>query len=146
MHYFTRRKKIIGFTLIELMVVVVVVLIIAKIGTAAYQKYVVRARFSEVINAVNPYKKAIELCAMNMRDLTVCVSGVNDVPDILYPTTGWVYRVGAGLGGGIIRSTAVSTGGLQGAAYAIRPTYSTTGGVSWKVDTTYSTCIAAGLC
>jgi type II secretory pathway pseudopilin PulG len=128
------------------MVVIVIVLVVAKIGAAAYQKYVVRARFSEVINAVNPYKKAIEECAMNTGDLNVCVSGINNIPAILYPTTGWVYRVGAGLGSGVVRSTAVSTGGLQGAAYAIRPTYSTTGGVTWKIDTALSTCISAGLC
>ena len=52
-----------GFTLIELMIVVAIVAILAAIALPAYQSYTTKARFTEVVSAVGPYKTAIEVCA-----------------------------------------------------------------------------------
>ena len=51
-----------GFTLIELMIVVAIVAILAVIALPAYQSYVQRARFTEVIAATGPAKTAIDIC------------------------------------------------------------------------------------
>jgi type IV pilus assembly protein PilA len=61
-----------GFTLIELMIVVAIVGILAAVALPAYQGYIKRGTYVEVLAQVNPVKTAISECFANENDLAKC--------------------------------------------------------------------------
>ena len=135
-----------GFTLIELMIVVAIIGILAAVAIPAYSDYTKKAKFTEVVQATQAVKTAVEICATELNDLTGCAAGSNGIPATIGASGGGVaagkyvaYVTTADEG--IITAQAIpaidgSTAGT-GATIVLTPVYSSTTGVKW---TTSGTC------
>ena len=149
-------KKQSGFTLIELMIVVAIVAILAAIALPAYQSYTQKARFTEVISAVGPYKSAMEICMQSQPAVVktgavpaACTTMGNGlIPKAPTVNTGNVASVAITPATGMITVTALNIADSTGTAYiyAIVPTLAADGKATWAIDETTSTCDTAGLC
>ena len=73
------RSKKSGFTLIELMIVVAIIGILAAIAIPAFQNYVKKAAYTEVVTAMGPYKLNVEQCYLELGTLTGCTASSNGV-------------------------------------------------------------------
>lgn len=76
-----------GFTLVELMIVVIIVALLAAIGLPTYQQYTQKAAMTDLLQSMLSYKSAVELCALELGAspgagvAKECLQGKNGIPD-----------------------------------------------------------------
>ena len=70
-----------GFTLIELMIVVVIIGILAAIAVPAYQKYQVRTKWASNISDIEGVKNAIRICMITTANQGALCDTLSDLQD-----------------------------------------------------------------
>lgn len=130
-----RTRTAIGFSLIELMIVVAIIGILTVVAMPSYQLYLQRAHFSEVISATAPYKLAVALALQQGMTINDLATGKNGIPPEPEPTQNLANLAVAN---GIITAKATPLGG--NATFVLSP--NATGNI-WSVS---GSCLNAGLC
>ncbi len=135
-----------GFTLIELLIVVAIIGILAAIAVPQYQSYTNKAKFTEVVNAVAPFKLGVEGCVQQQGiaagvAITGCAASSNGVPTAVASNAAGFLDSLTVSAAGVIQATSDQLGGTA-YTYILTPTVRSTG-VTW--DKTGS-CATAGIC
>ena len=135
------KKNMQGFTLIELMIVVAIIAILAAIALPAYQDYVEKARFAEVLSIGESYKLAVGLCYQDQDPtLAACDAGSSGIPAAAAATD--ALAAGMTVADGVITMTGTAAAG--GYTSVLTPAVNAQGtAIVW---TQSGTCLAANYC
>jgi len=134
-----------GFSLIELMIVLAIIMLLTTLALPSYQHIRDRAAFLEVVQATLPFKLAVAGCVITTGSLQACRSGQQGIPEVMQGSAHSRIKQIEVLSKGMIVATAqaLHTNKHQHLTYRLTPTLESSGEITW---TTSGTCVKAGLC
>jgi len=131
-----------GFTLIELMIVIVIIAVLASVALPSYAKYSNRARFAEAILAISNHKTRVIIGAQmgKFDSLDDIHEGTNGVPEKIRETA---TSIGVHVHRGTIHAKWKKDGSeLEGQEFTLTA-QSYTSPIKWEVG---GSCLDAGYC
>jgi len=131
---YNSTTKGLGFTLLELMIVIGVVGILAAIAIPIYNNYSKKAYYSELIKATAPFKHGVEECYQFTQNLSTCASGQNSVPASITSSTGTIIG-SISVSNGVITAIPQNQKGIVSTdTYVLTPTASNQGVIIWAAS------------
>lgn len=127
------RKKTAGFTLMELLIAIAIIVILSAIAIPTYLHYTKKAYYSEVIQTADQYKAPIASClAQTAGALASCNAGTYGIPQNITAGVGQVASVT--VAAGVVTVTPAATHGITpDETYILTPTYSANG-ITWTAS------------
>ena len=127
------KKGKAGFTLIELLVVIAIIGILAVVAIPFYQGYVVKAKLTEVANAMSTVKSAVSTYHQDSEGAWPNCTTINDIRNSLGVGLGSISRInGMTIVDGVITATVDNVGPLlDGKTLSLTPSDDGDGSISW---------------
>ena len=133
-----------GFTLIELMIVVAIIGILAAVAIPAYQDYVKKSRFQDIVSSAAAVETAISLCMNeNAGVATLCDTAAKVGITTL---TNSKEATGAALAITATTAAVTATAGAGAGGYTYQRTPVLGAGATAITWTQAGTCLAANAC
>jgi type IV pilus assembly protein PilA len=133
-----------GFTLIELMIVVAIIGILAAVALPAYQRYINRAAYTEVLAQANPIKTAMTVCLNSASGLGECDT-LDELGVVSPPSTNAFDSLTLTAGTGVITMTPKAYKGIVvGDTCTMTPTVSASAPLTIVKWTYGGPCVSQG--
>lgn len=120
------------------MIVVAIIAILAAIALPAYQEYMQKTRFAEVMSVSNAYTLGVSDCLHDTGDLSLCNLGTNDVPAAPAPLPNHIASIDVVAGAVTVTGTA-DAGGYT----SVLTPVGDAGALNWAQS---GTCLTANFC